>query len=168
MSPRVTRSRFRVLGTIATFPAIFGLPCKKREERRFDPPLPKELHGRLLQMLGEKRSGLFPGIFRRCIAIAWSLVTEKSVGRFGIDFHREVLLFIFELGFETFLELGSFPLSDFFLPVHCFEVRKRVISYEPGKTPRFDHRPCASFVPAASHSKSRFSADTPANNGPQR
>ena len=61
-------------------------------------PLPKELHDRLLQMLGEKCFGLFPGVFRRCFMIARSLVTEKPVGRFGIDFHREVFLLISKLG----------------------------------------------------------------------
>lgn len=49
---------------------------------------------------------------------------RKIRGSLRLDFHCEVLLFIFELGFETVLELGSFPLSDFFSPVHCFEVRK--------------------------------------------
>src|SRR4030095_5325822 len=99
MRPRVTNSRFRVFGTIATFPTIFGHPHAKKERKGvLCLALPQDLHDRLLQMFGEKRFGLFPGVFRRCFMIAWSLVTEKSVGCFRIDFHREALLFILELG----------------------------------------------------------------------
>jgi hypothetical protein len=69
MSPKVTKSRFRVLATTVTFPIIFDLPARKKERKdSLTFPLLKQLHDRLLQML-EKRLGLFPDVFSRCLMI---------------------------------------------------------------------------------------------------
>jgi hypothetical protein len=73
---------------------------KKERKGSFTFPLLPDDRAHLFQVLSEKRFGFFPGILRRCLMIAWALVTKKAVSRLGIDLRRKVPLFVLQFRFD--------------------------------------------------------------------
>ena len=51
-------------------------------------------------MLSEERFCLLPSIFGRLRVVARPLITEKAMGRFGIDLHLKILFLVGQFGLD--------------------------------------------------------------------